>query len=457
MKRLLLISPLASKSLLGGDFYFRLPSLGLLKVAALTPGDWQVQIVDEKVEALDLKQDADLVGITAMTPTANRAYEIADSFRQRVMKVVVGGMHVSKMPEEALQHCDSVIVGEAEDLWPKVFDDLRNGTLRQVYRQENGFPSLENRPLPNWDLYRGKRYLPVHFIETTRGCPHNCEFCSVTNSFGGKFRNRPVDEVEREIQNLTPFEGRFILKNVVFFVDDNIISSRRHASELMRRIAPYNLKWLGQASVNIAKDDEMLTLCRKSGCMGFLIGFETLSSDNLATVGKPFNKPQNYIDVIRKLHDYGIGVDGSFVFGFDRDDEGVFERTLEFINKAKLDICNLSILTPYPGTALYTRMISEGRIIDPDWSHYNTNNVVFLPKLMTPEKLLDGFHLVLKECFSFFSIFRRLWGNNTYKNFFYPMNFGFKQTIRKTITHTQDFPGMLKKLTLQSAQKHEEM
>jgi radical SAM superfamily enzyme YgiQ (UPF0313 family) len=439
MKKLLLISPLAAKSFLGGDFYFRLPYLGLLKVASLTPPDWQVTIVDEKVERLDLNQEVDLVSITAMTPAVNRGYEIADSFRQRGIKVIMGGMHVSKMPEEALQHCDSVIIGEAEDLWDKAINDFERGGLKRIYRHESGYPSIANRPAPNWDLYKDKKYLPVHFIETTRGCPHNCEFCSVTSSFGGRFRNRPVDEVDKEIQNLKPFEGKFILKNVVFFVDDNIISNKRHAKELLSRIIPYNLKWIGQTSVNIAKDDEMLALCRKSGCMGLLIGFETLSQDNLSNVGKTFNKPQNYIDVINKLHDYGIGVNGSFVLGFDHDDEGVFDRTAEFIIKAKLDVCYLSILTPYPGTVLYSQMLEQGRIIDHDWSNYNTNNVVFMPKLMKPERLLEGFHHVLKECFSYSAIFKRLWGNGTYKNFFYPMNFGFRQTIKKTIKHKQNF------------------
>lgn len=438
--KLLLISPLAKKSLLGGDFYFRLPSLGLLKVAALTPPDWEIKIIDEKVEKLNLNAEADLVGITAMTPAVTRAYEIADAFRERGIKVVMGGMHVSKLPEEALQHCDSVVVGEAEDLWPRVIEDFSNGSLKKVYRHENNlFPEISNRPFPDWNLYRDKGYLPVHFIETTRGCPHNCEFCSVTNTFGGRYRNRPVDEVIKEIEGLEPFDGLFTLKNVVFFVDDNIISNRRHAKELLQRIIPYNLKWLGQASVNIVKDDELLELCRKSGCMGLLIGFETLSTDNLDSMGKKFNKPEHYIDVVKKLHDYGIGVDGSFVFGFDHDDEGVFDRTSEFIVKAKLDVCYFSILTPYPGTRLYDKMKQENRIIDYDWANYNTNNVVFLPKKMSPERLLEGFHQVLKDCFSWRSIFKRLWGNGTYKNFFYPMNFGFRQTIKKTVKHKQDF------------------
>lgn len=436
---LLLISPLAKKSFLGGDFYFRLPYLGLLKVAALTPPDWQVKIIDEKVEALDLTQDADLVGVTAMTPAVNRAYEIADSFRSRGIKVIMGGMHVSKLPDEALQHCDSVVIGEAEQLWDKVLGDFKRGEFKRVYRHENGYPSLSNFPAPDWRLYEGKGYLPVHFIETTRGCPHNCEFCSVTDSFGGKFRNRPVDEIEKEIQNLKPFEGMFVLKNGVFFVDDNIISNRVHAKELLNRIIPYNLKWTGQASVNIAKNDDILELCKKSGCLGLVVGFESLSTGNLANMGKTFNTPDNYIDVVKKLHDYGIGVNGAFVFGFDYDDKSVFDKTVEFVIKAKLDVCYFSILTPYPGTRIYSQMLQEGRIIDNDWSNYNTNHVVFMPKLMEPEELLDGFHQALKESFSYTAILKRLWGNGTYKNFFYPMNFGFRKTVGKTIKNKQDF------------------
>lgn len=434
MKKLLLISPLATKSLLGGDFYFRLPTLGLLKVAALTPPDWELKISDEKVEPLDLNESADLVGITAMTPAVSRAYQIADHYRAKGIKVVMGGMHASKLPQEALQHCDSVVVGEAEGLWTNVLEDFKNGELKSIYKHAT-FPSLANLPIPNWNIYRDKKYLPVHFVETTRGCPHDCEFCSVTNSFGGKFRNRPVDEVEREIQNLKPFDGRFTLKNVVFFVDDNIISNKTYAKEFLRRIIPYNLKWLGQTSVNIVKDDEILDLCRKSGCMGLLVGFESLSHDNLSRMGKGFNRPDNYFDVIKKVHDYGIGINGSFVFGFDHDDEGVFERTVEFTIKAKLEIGYFSILTPYPGTMLYDQFNSEGRIIDRDWSRYNTNNVVFKPKCMSPEKLLYGYYDALKSFHSYSSIYKRLWGTTAKWNFFLPMNLGFRQTIKKTVKH----------------------
>ena len=432
--KLRLIIPLAQQSILGGDLYFRLPSLGPLKVAAATPSGWEIRIIDEKVETIDFSEPVDLVGISVLTPVAPRAYRIADEYRRRGVTVVMGGMHPSKLPEEALAHCDAVVIGEAEGLWQRLLEDFQQGRLQRIYRHA-GYPSLDNLPLPDWDLYRDKRYLPVHFVETTRGCPYDCEFCAVTNSYGARFRNRPLDEVERELQSLKPFPGRFKIHNAVFFVDDLINSNPRYAKELFRRIRPYNLRWLGQATTLIARDREMLELMAKSGCMGLLIGFETLSAESLSSVGKGFNRPQQYQEIINRIHDAGIGIDGAFVFGFDHDDPGVFERTLEFVIKAKLDICYFSILTPYPGTALYRKLRAENRIIDEDWSHYNSCSVVFRPKQMSPEALLEGYHLVLKEFHSISSIVRRLWGSRTQLSFFGPMNYGFRQTVKKTIAH----------------------
>jgi len=429
MKELLLISPLASNSLLGADFYFRMPTLGLLRVAAATPRDWNVRIVDEKVEPLDLSAAADVVAITGMTPAINRAYDIADAFRSRGVKVVMGGIHVSMMPEEALRHCDAIVIGEAEGLWPRVLEDSLQGTLERIYRHDT-FPSLGGLRAPDWALYDGKGYLPFHCVETSRGCPHGCDFCSVTNYFGGRYRTRPPGDVEEEIRGLRPFEGRFILRNVVFFVDDNIIGNRNHAREMLARLIPYNLKWVGQASTAIAKEDELLDLCRKSGCMGLLIGFETLSSEKLASVRKGFNDPRRYMDVIRKVHDYGIGVSGAFVFGLDGEDEGVFDRTYDFVQKAKLESPYFSILTPYPGTRLFSKLESEGRIIDRDWANYNTNSVVYRPIGMSPDQLFDGYYRLQNAVHTVPAIFRRFWGSKSRKNFWIPMNYGFRRSIR---------------------------
>ena len=430
MKKLLLISPLSQNSLMGDQFFFRMPCLGLLKVAALTPADWHITIVDEKVERLDWDQEADLVGITAMTTTVQRAYEIADHFRQRGRKVVLGGMHVSCLPDEAQPHCDSVLIGEAEGLWPVLLGDLAAGRLKPVYRHQERPSVLAGLPPPDWKLYADKKYLPVHFVETTRGCPVDCEFCAVTSAFGGKYRNRPQPEVLAELEGLTPFHrGPLALKNCVFFVDDNIISNRAYAREFLTRLAELKLNWFGQASVNIASDPEILKLCQQSGCRGLFMGFESLSPETIAAMGKRVNRPREYLEIVQKIHDHGIGIDGSFVFGFDTDDAGVFDRTLDFVMQAKIEVAYFSILTPYPGTRLYQRLAQTGRIVTQDWALYDANHVVFKPTILTADQLLDGYYRVFKEVYSLPSICKRLWGTTSWKNLFYPMNFGFRQSV----------------------------
>jgi radical SAM superfamily enzyme YgiQ (UPF0313 family) len=268
-------------------------------------------------------------------------------------------------------------------------------------------------------------------VETTRGCPIDCEFCAVTSAFGGTYRNRTHDEVLAELKKLRPFEGLLTLKNCVFFVDDNIISNRAFAREFLKRIADLGLHWFGQASMNIAKDPEILKLCQESGCTGLFLGFETLSAETLASVGKRVNKPAEYLEVAHRLHDHGIGIDGSFVFGFDTDDPGVFDRTVEFVIKARLEVVYFSILTPYPGTRLHRRLAQENRLLTRDWSLYDANHVVFRPKTLTPDALLAGYYGALKEVYTIPSIVRRLWGTTAWKNFFYPMNIGFRHGVNR--------------------------
>jgi len=430
LKKLLLLSPLAPASLFGSDFHFRLPCLSLLKVAALTPPDWEVTVHDEKTGPVDLQQTADLVGITSMTCTVNRAYEIADAFRARGVPVIMGGMHASSLPGEAQAHADSVLVGEAEGLWPQVLCDVEAGALKPLYRHANGPPLLDHLPRANWDLYRDKGYMPLHFVETTRGCPLDCEFCAVTTFFGGRYRNRPLEDVLTEIEALRPFEG-FVMKNVVFFVDDNIISNRAYAREFLTRIADLNIQWLGHASVNLASDPEMLNLCQRSGCLGVLIGFETLSPETMQSIGKKSRLRMDYLEAIEKVHDHGIGVDGSFVFGFDTDDESVFDRTMEFVIRAKIEVPYFSILTPYPATSLHKRLDREGRILSRNGSLYDTSHVVIQPRQMTPDQLQEGYLRAFRESYSQRSMAERLRGTKSCRHLFVPMNFGFRDGIEK--------------------------
>ena len=295
-----------------------------------------------------------------MTPAIDRAYAIADTFRARGVPVVMGGIHVSMNADGGagpLRRGGHRRGGRPLAAAPVGFPARRHAALlppRGVpVPVEPGRPELVALRREA-DTCRFIAWRPVG------GVPHGCDFCSVTNYFGGCYRTRPPAEVEDEIRGLRPFEGRFILKNVVFFVDDNIAGKRPHARELLARMVPYRLKWLGQASTTIARDDELLALCRQSGCMGLLIGFETLSRERLKAVSKGFNAPDDYLDAIRKIHDYGIGVSGAFVFGLDGDDEGVFDRTYEFVQKAKLESPYFSILTPYPGTRLYRETAGRG-------------------------------------------------------------------------------------------------
>jgi len=378
---------------------FRFPQLALPVIAALTPDEWEVSIVDENVDDVDFEADVDLVGITTMTATAPRAYTIADRFRARGVKVVMGGMHVSALPQEALQHADAVVVGEAEGCWHRVLEDFKRGQMKGIYRSEQ-LPDMAGQPLPRRDLLNKKAYILTSVLQVARGCPFGCSFCAVSYFFGRRYRMRPVREVIAEIRSM---EAKF-----VGFLDDNIVGDRRYAKELFQALIPERIIWVGQASSTIARDDELLRLAEKSGCKGLFIGFESLSEESLEEVGKGFNRVQEYREVIQKLHDHGIAVEGAFIFGFDHDDPGVFERTLEFAKKSKLDLAQFGILTPLPGTPLRARLEREGRIISNDWSRYNIGHAVFRPKQMTPEQLEEGMQWAWREFYSFPSIFLRL-------------------------------------------------
>jgi len=439
MKRLLLIAPLAPGSLFGADFPYRLPSLGLLRLAALTPPDWEVVVLDERADRLDCDQAADLVGITAMTCTANRAYALADRFRERHVPVVLGGMHPSSLPDEALAHADSVVVGEAEELWPQVLRDLERGHLDRLYRHDGRWPSLARLPPTNSAIYRQKGCLPVHFVETTRGCPLDCEFCAVTSFLGGRYRSRPLDEVLAELRGLEPFSG-FVMPNVVFFVDDNIVASRAYARELFAQIKDLGLKWLGHASVDLAHDAELLQLCQRSGCMGVLIGFETLSPETMRQIGRKSRLRMEYLEAVQRIHDHGIGIDGSFVFGFDTDDAGVFDRTLDFVTRARIEVPYFSILTPYPGTRLYDRLDREQRILSRDWSLYDTSQVVIRPRQLTPDQLQEGYWRVFREAYAQPCMAARLRGTQACRPLFIPMNFGFRDGVAQVWRRRRDRP-----------------
>jgi len=368
-------------------------------VAALTPPEVEVSLVDENVSAIDFQKETDLVGITATTVTAQRAYEIADAFRARGVKVVLGGVHPSFLPEEASQHADAVVIGEAEGVWPSLIEDFKAHKLKRMYRH-NEHISLINLPKPRRDLFPKSAYLTEYTLSTTRGCPYSCSFCTVTAFFGHTYRCRPVEEVLEEIET-------FKAKKFVVFIDDNIVGNPKFAKELFHALIPYKIKWISQASITIARDEELLKLAADSGCICLLVGFESLSPANLASVGKRINVVDEYGQAIRKIHSYGIALHGFFIFGFDGDDEAVFERTVAFAQKMRLESAQFDILTPYPGTALYESMDKAGRIITKDWSQYGYNPV-FEPKSMSREVLQKGRDWAWREFYSLPSIWNRV-------------------------------------------------
>jgi radical SAM superfamily enzyme YgiQ (UPF0313 family) len=392
-----------------------IPHLGLAMVAAVTPPEVEVSLTDENVTDIDFQKEIDLVGITALTVTAPRAYEIADNFRARGVKVILGGAHPSTLPDEASQHADAVVIGEAEGIWPNLIKDFKSNKLQKVYRQRER-PSLVNLPIPRRDLFAKGAYYVTNTLSATRGCPYSCSFCSVTSLFGRTIRCRPVEEVLKEIEILNQRE-------FIVFVDDNIVGNPKYAKELFRALIPYKIKWVSQASVTVARDGELLRLAAASGCLDLFIGFETLSPANLAAVGKKVNIVDEYETVIKKIHSHGIAIHGFFILGLDEDDEEVFKRTLHFAQKMRLESAQFAWPVPYPGTAFYESLDKTGRIVTKDWSQYESN-LVFEPKLMSRETLQQRRYWVWRKFYSLPSIWRRvgivrrnlrsLWAANLY-------------------------------------------
>jgi radical SAM superfamily enzyme YgiQ (UPF0313 family) len=421
--RILLISPdrkgivqerQRGKQRLRGTF----PPLSLLQVAALTPPEHEVILQDEAVQELDLGAACDVVGITALTSSAPRAYDVADAFRARGIPVVIGGMHASACAEEALEHCDAVVVGEAEGKWPRLLTDLERGELQSIYR-DGGFPHLETVPPPRRELMRRSDYIVPDTLQATRGCTHSCSYCSVSTFFGHQVRTRPVQAVAEEVASLP---GK-----VVAFVDDNIMARPGYAAQLFKALSGMGKKWFAQASTAVLQNAELVKLAGRSGCQLIFIGLETLSSKALSQVNKRFNVVSRFQDTIKRLHDAGIGVVGAFMFGFDGEDESVFERTAAFADRARIDLPQYSILTPLPGTPLYAQMEAEQRIIDRDWSKYDGGHAVFLPRGTTPERLEEGLKSALKHSYSRLGILRRLLGLSARLPLMLALNLAFRR------------------------------
>ena len=439
MKKILLINPSFKGSLHSNIKVLAIPPLNLSMIARYTPDKYEVEIVDEAVEDLAFDAQADLVGITCMTPLAPRAYELAAHFSKRGVPVVMGGIHASYMPEEALRYADTVVVGEAETIWPQLLEDFAQGRMQKIYKAGEQ-PDIENLLPPRRDLLRGKYF--VQTVQTGRGCPFNCNFCSVTAFNGARYRLRNIDSVIEEIKS--------IKAKRLFIVDDNIVGSGekyiQRAKELFTRLKECDKEWGGQSCLNIVEHDDLLKTARESGCRLLLIGFESMDTDSLSAMHKPVNmrpSTKNFSDAIKKLHDNGIAIVGCFIFGADTQDKDVFRRTIDFALANDIDAIQLSLETPFPGTAFYKQLVEENRLLltdfPNDWRHYNIFEPVFQMKSFTPGEAYKELLGAYSEMSSFMTSLKR--GLTTFRNtrslFSTGIAFSWNYQAYKTIRNTE--------------------
>lgn len=382
----------------------RYAPLTLTTLAALVPEELNADIciIDEGVEDFNIEAiDANLVGITCITPNAPRIYELSHTLREKGMTVVIGGVHPTLVPDEAQPNADAIVVGYAEQSWPRLLRDFAAGKMQPRYDEGPGY-RFANVPEPRRDLLKKEGYITLNTVQAVRGCPYKCNFCVVPVAWPG-YLQRPIREVISEIEHL---EG-----NTFLFLDLSPIENPAYIKQMYRELAPLKKRWGGLSTIRIAQDREMLKLAARSGCGGLLIGFESVSATTIKQMKKGFNKPEKYSEAVKTIHEHGIAINGCFVFGLDGDDKGIFERTVEFVNKAAIDLPRFSIATPFPGTPLYQQLNTQGRILIRDWAYYGGQNVVFQPRNMSVEELQKGTQWAWKQVYSFPSIVRRVIGS----------------------------------------------
>jgi radical SAM superfamily enzyme YgiQ (UPF0313 family) len=397
--KILLISPCLAHERRPGQF--AIPQLTLSLLAGMIPPDYEVEVCEEEYgDVVNLDGDYDVVGISIMTQTCLRGYELANEFKKRDKIVVFGGIHASAMPDEALMYGDCVVIGETEGgLWAEVLNDVKNKRLKPLYKLSQ-LPDLQTHIVPRRDLINcsaGK--FKIAPIETTRGCPYNCDFCTVSRFFGTKQRHKTVSDIVADAASCP--------QKVLFFVDDNVAFNRKFAMELFEQLIPLKKKWIGQASIGLAKDQELMKMAYKSGCRGLLIGFESISDEGLSTYRKTLKTIEENVLAVKKLRDNGIFVMASLIFGLNSDTEAVFDTSYEFLSKSKSAFFQACIMTPYPGTVVFENLKKEGRILTDDWSKFDTKRVLIQPKNMTPERLQQGYDDIRKAIYSYNSILSR--------------------------------------------------
>ncbi len=385
-------------------------------LAARVPSGWQITHVDEEAEDIDWTDQPDVVGITFHTPSADHAYGLAAQFRARGTCVVMGGPHVTSLPEEAGRHADVIFVGEAEGLWEEFLDGFVRGSFRREYRQ-SGPLSLAGVPMALKTLYHRNDFTNG-VLFATRGCPNHCDFCSIVVVYRHGHRKRPISEVAAEY-------GSFRGKRIIFW-DDNITADKQYAKQLFRAITPYGKWWSSQATIQAARDEELLDAAAKSGCKQLFLGLESVSQLSMEEVSKGFNRVDDYARIIKRVHAHGIAVQAGIVFGFDHDTPAIFSNTLDFLEETGVQNATFNILTPYPGTPLFQRLEAQGRILTRDWRQYDgRTHVVFQPKQMNADELLAGFRYANQRFYSVSSVIKRLWRSPVQLRWTLPLNLAY--------------------------------
>jgi radical SAM superfamily enzyme YgiQ (UPF0313 family) len=422
-----------------GEKYIRswqMEPLAPAVLAGLTGPGVEITFHDDRMESIPYDEPTDLVAISVETYTARRAYQIASEYRKRGVPVVMGGFHATLVPEEVSDYAESILIGEAETLWPKLIEDFRNGRLRRVYRRA-GRPSLDGLKLDR-SIFSGKRYLPIGLVEAGRGCQFRCEFCAIQSYFKSTQTRRPAQEIVEEVSRLN--------KKLVFFVDDNITSNIEEAKEFFRALIPLNIRWVSQASINVAHDEEFLRLIKASGCQGLLIGFESLNPQNLKRMHKGFNQMKGGYEVaLANLRRHGIRLYVTFILGYDDDSVDTFEETLEFAMKHRFYMVAFNHLTPFPGTPLYRRLEDEGRLTYDKWwldPEYRYGMVPFEPRGMSAEEVRLRCIEARARFYSYPSMFKRSldFEVNASDFFMWRNFFVINAMMRREVTQRKELP-----------------
>ncbi len=385
-------------------FRFRPPPIAVATLAALTPPDIEVSIIDMAIEEVDFDDPVDLVGISSMTPNVMEAYRVADEFRRRDVRVVLGGIHASMLPQEAIQHADSVVIGEAEYLWEGVIRDFQKGRLKRFYFSSKEV-DLKDSPVPRWELIDPKKY-NVFLLQISRGCPNKCRYCCVTKFLGKKMRFKPIENIKREmeiIHHIAPHKG-------IALSGDNFGINPLIAKQIVELLKSFSFSgWAAQACVNIADESELLQEMSESNCHSIMMGFESFSVEALRWLGKAhINKPEEYMKKVEKIQSYRIPILAMFMAGADGETKEDLEKVIDFVEKNKIPAAALVTLTPYPGTSIYEVLEKEGRILHKDWSKYNQFDVCFKPKSMSTEELREKVLSISERLLNYDSLYKRL-------------------------------------------------